>query len=79
MTSAPKNTLPTDRPTEAEILNEVRSRGDSVTAKVLMKAFADQGYSAAKVQRAIQRALDTGALELGQGLRLTSKRRLAAA
>jgi hypothetical protein len=67
------------RPTEAEVVNYVFTRGVGVAAVEVMRHFVSEGYPARDVQRSIQRALDRGALELGDKLRLTAARQLAAA
>jgi hypothetical protein len=62
------------RPTERELLDEVARHTDGIDALSLAKLFEAKGYEPYNVQRAMQRALDTGVLELGTKLRLYARR-----
>lgn len=43
---------------------------DKPTARALVEALIEAGYNSRDSQRAIQRCLDRGKIELGSGLRL---------
>jgi hypothetical protein len=57
---------------EQNLLKALRSHKQGLKSRELVKEMTGLGYSEYVTQRAIQRALDRGALELGRKLRLFS-------
>lgn len=69
-----------ERPTESEVLTAVQKHGRAgVDAATLVSdLMKDAQYSRYDVQRAIQRALEKGSLELGPKLHLQVREAVAA-
>jgi tryptophan synthase alpha subunit len=63
------------RPTDEEILAKVSTYPQGVDALELTEQFVREGYDSYSVQRAMQRALDKGVVELGSKLRLYAPER----
>jgi hypothetical protein len=66
-------------PSEHVLLEEVARHPQGIDAVSLADIFLKQGHHAYDVQRAMQRALDKGVLELGPKLRLYASRSETAA
>jgi hypothetical protein len=63
--------MPRTQPlTDDELLKTVAPHKDGINARILAEELVRLGYPEYEVQRAIQRALDRGILELGPKLRL---------
>lgn len=58
------------RPSTSELAAVVAGARDGMSALELLDHFVNKGYLAHDVQRAIQRALNTHEIELGEHLRL---------
>lgn len=68
-----------ERPTEHQVVEFIATQRDGISALVVMQHFVDEGFDVRNVQRAMQRALDRGSLELGPKLHLIAAKQLAAA
>ncbi len=66
-------------PSEAEILALLEKHGGSLDAITLIKALTKTKRTRYEVQRAVQRALDSGAITLGHRLRIEAVKTRAAA